>query len=477
VNQSSSEKSRAAVAAWPSEQLRDLRYRPFLVLVALGILLRMILMLAYFPAIMLHQDSQRYARIGGSSMYGDFWMPAGYPMFLWLLRRLSNQLWLTIWIQHLLGLVTGTFLYLSIRRLGVARALACIPAAIPLLSGDRLYLEHTIMADHLMIFLMAGGIWAAICGLVPNLRLRWLVLASTLLAMAALTRSVGVVLLPILVLSTALWVKEPFRARCAALAAALLPGMAVFALYVGGFYFAHGQYLGLTDMSGWNLYSRVAPFADCGKFTPPEGTAILCDERPPSQRPGPFGYVWDPKNIAANHFEWGPKTGRKLGEFAKRAIVHQPGEYARSVLTDLARFIDPAIAPPRPYGGQPREILSFGWRDTALEDRVVQAMSRSYKGTHVHLHGQYILAFYQNLSRPSGLILAMLLILTFTGLVRARAAIRLGIALFALSAFGLYLIPVMTLSYAFRYGIPPETFIIASGVLGGASKWPRLILQ
>jgi lipopolysaccharide export LptBFGC system permease protein LptF len=113
-----------------------------------------------------------------------------------------------------------------------------------------------------------------------------------------------------------------------------------------------------------------------------------------------------------------------------------------------------------------------GWRDTAIEDRVVQAMSHSYKGTHVHLHWQFILAFYQNLSRPSGLMLAMLLILTFIGFFKARGAIRLGIALFGLSAFGLYLIPVMTLSYAFRYGIPPETFIVASGVLGAASRWP-----
>ena len=477
MNKSSSEISRAAVSASLSAQLRDLRYRPLLVLVALGILLRMILMLAYFPAIMLHQDSQRYARVGGWPMYSDFWMPAGYPMFLWLLRRLSNQLWFTIWIQHVLGLVTGTFFYLSMRRLGVVRAIACIPAAIPLLSGDRLYLEHTVMADHLLIFLTAGGLWAATCGLVPNLSPRWLVIASTLLAMAALTRSVGVVPLPILVLTTSLWVKGSFRARGAALAAALLPGMGVFALYVGGFYFTHGQYLGLTDMSGWNLYARVAPFADCGKFTPPDGTAILCDERPSSTRPGPFGYIWDPKNVAANHFEAGPKTGRDLGEFAKRAIAHQPGDYVRSVLTDLVRFVDPAISPYRPGGGQPREILSFGWRDTAVEARVVQAMSRSYKGTNVRLHWQYLLAFYQNLSRPSGLILAALLILTVTGLVKARGPIRLGIALFGLSAFGLYLIPVMTLSYMFRYGIPPETFIVASGVLGAASRWPRLMCE
>ena len=474
MNKSSIEASIAASGRL--EQLQDLRYRPFLILITLGILVRTTLMLTYYPAILLHWDSPRFARIGWS-LYGDFWMPAGYPMFLWLLRQVSRQLWFTIWIQHLLGLGTGTFLYLSMRRLGVVRAIACVAAVIPLLSGDFLYLEHTVLADHLMIFLIAGGIWAATLGLVPNLDLRWVAIASTLLAMAALTRSVAVVLPPILVLCTALWIKESFRARSAAVAATVLPGVAVFALYIGGFYMCHGQYLGLVDMSGWNLYARVAPFADCRKFTPPEGTAILCEERPPANRPGPFGYLWDLESVPRKHFELGPTTGRKLGQFAKRAIIHQPWEYTGCVLIDLTRFIDPTIASHRPYSGQPREILSFGWRDTAVEARVVQAMSRSYKGTNVHLHWQYLLAFYQNLSRPSGLILAVLLILTVTGLVKARGPIRLGIALFGLSAFGLYLIPVMTLSYTFRYGIPPETFIVASGVLGVASRWPRLRCQ
>jgi hypothetical protein len=477
VNRSLTEEPSAGARASLSEQWQDLRYRPFLVLVALGILIRVILMLSYFPAILLHSDSARYARVGGWSIYGDFWMPAGYPMFLWLLRQVSSQLWFTIWIQHLLGLGTGTFLYLSMRRLGVVRAIACIPAAIPLLSGDHLYLEHTVMADHLTIFLTAGGILAAICGLVPNLHLRSLAIASTLLGMAALTRSVGVVQLPILVLCSALWVKESFRTRCVAVSAALLPGIGVFVLYIGGFYFAHGQYLGLTDMSGWNLYARAAPFADCRKFTPPEGTAILCEERPPAKRPGPFGYVWDLECVARKRFELGPKTGRKLGEFAKRAIIHQPWEYAGWVLIDLIKYIDPAIAPRRVYDATPREVLSFGWRDGAVEDRVVNAMSHSYKGTHVRLHWQYILAFYQNLSRPSGLTLTVLFVLTLIGLVKARGANRLGITLFGLIAFGLYLVPVLTLSYSFRYGVPPETFMVASGVLGAVSLWPRLATE
>jgi hypothetical protein len=102
-------------------------------------------MLAYFPAILIHADSARYARIGAGAIYGDFWMPAGYPMFLWLLRAVSSQLWFTIWIQHVLGLGTGIFLYLSMRWLDMLRAIACFPAAIPLLSGDHLYLEHTVM--------------------------------------------------------------------------------------------------------------------------------------------------------------------------------------------------------------------------------------------------------------------------------------------------------------------------------------------
>jgi hypothetical protein len=452
---------------------QNFSYPPLLLLFTAGVFLRVILMITYFPAVMLSSDSARYARIDSMPMFGDFWMPAGYPMLLRLLHAISHQLWFTIAVQHVMGLGVGLLLFAAVRHVGVKRSISCVPAAVPFLSGDHLYLEHQVMSDYLLIFLATVGLAAAIRGLVPKLNVGWLAMASVFLAIAALARSVGIILIPILVFCTLFWIRGPLNRRASALAAALLPGVGVFSLYVGVFVLVHGQYLGLCDMSGWNLYSRVAPFADCRKFDPPEGTTVLCEQRAPADRPGPFGYVWDLSSVPRVNFELGPESGRKLAAFAKQAILHQPADYLGAVLTDLAKYVDPSINP-RPYGGQPREIVSFGWRDVTVEQQVVRAMSRGYRGAAVHLHGQRILAFYQNIFRVGGPALCALLFFSVVGIFKARGPIRLGLCLFGFSACGLYLFPVLTISYDFRYGIPPETFLVVSGVLGAVSLWPRL---
>lgn len=467
------DKVRAGIASGTRWVRQELQYRPLLALLVAGALLRVTLMIAYFPAVMLSYDSPRYARIDSMAMFGDFWMPAAYPMLLRFLHAISHQLWFTIAVQHLMGLAVGLVLLGAVRRLGVKRSVACVPAAVPLLSGDHLYLEHQVMADYFLIFLATVGLAAAVRGLVPRLRVGWLVTASALLGTAALARSVGIVLVPILVLCTLFWIRGPLKRRATALASAVLPGAGVLGLYVGLFIALDGQHLGLSDMRGWNLYSRVAPFADCRKFDPPEETKILCEERAPADRPGPFGYVWDVSSVPRRNFELGPETGRRLGEFATLAIRHQPGEYLRAVAIDLARYIDPSLSP-RPYSGQPPEILSFGWRDMAVEEAVVRAMSRGYRGTTVHLHGQRILGTYQNTFRLSGAPIFALVILTFLGMWKASGPLRLGVILFGLSAFALFVVPVLTVSYDFRYGIPPGTFVAAAGILGAASIWPRL---
>jgi hypothetical protein len=241
----------SSVARWV---LQNFNYPPLVLLFTTGVFLRVILMVTYFPAVMLSYDSARYARIDSMPMFGDFWMPAGYPMLLRLLHAISHQLWFTIAVQHVMGLGVGLLLFAAARQLGVKQSMACVPAAVPFLSGDHLYLEHQVMADYFLILLATTGLAAAVRGLVPRLNVRWLAMASAFLAMAALARSVGIILIPILVLCALFGIRGPLNRRAAALGAALLPGASVFGLYVGVFVSVHGQYLGLWDMSGWNLY-------------------------------------------------------------------------------------------------------------------------------------------------------------------------------------------------------------------------------
>ena len=175
-----------------------LGYGPILVLLGVGILVRVILMIGYFPGSCfgLIQSVTHESNHANSSAISV--MPAGYPMLLALLRVVSRQLWFTIAIQHVMGLGTGIVLFLSLRRLGAPNWMASIPAAVVFLSGDHLYFEHVIMADAYLIFLTAAGLAAGVYGLTNRLNPRWLCVASALLALAALARNVGIVLLPIL---------------------------------------------------------------------------------------------------------------------------------------------------------------------------------------------------------------------------------------------------------------------------------------
>jgi hypothetical protein len=449
----------------PPGNWRELLYKPFLILLGTGLFLRILLMLLYFPAVMIFVDSPRYARINSWPLFGDFWMPAGYPMFLQLLHAISNQLWLTIAFQHLLGASSGVFVFLALRRLGVAQWIACIPAAVPLLCGDQLFQEHAVMSDFFFTLLVVAGICLAIRGLVPELHLGWLAAASVLLGAAGLTRNIGFALVPILGVCSAVWFRSSLRRSSLAFVMATLPAFLVFGCYWSAYKLAHGRYLGLSDMRGWNLYARAAPFADCRKFAVPAGTEILCEQRPPSERPGPFGYVWDLKSTSRQNFVLGPDTGKKLEVFAWRAILHQPRDYVQAVLIDLAKYIDPAIAARQRYGGTPRDVLSFGYRNES-EKLVVNAMAKGYRGVKVRVRSQPLLVFYQNTFRIDGLIICTLLFFTIYGVLKARNAICLGIWLFGLSALALYAAPVLVMSYDFRYGIPPQELLAVSGVLG-----------
>ena len=151
------------------------------------------------------------------------------------------------------------------------------------------------MADQFLFVFAALAAAAAVWGLSPRVDVRWLAVSGVLAMCATLSRSVGMAVVlglagVILIAASGPGSRSAPRYPSARSWEGLSRCLGV---YVLAFVAVGGTYLGLGDMSGWNVYSRVAPFADCRQFTPPEGTAPLCEQRPQAQRPGPFGYVWD----------------------------------------------------------------------------------------------------------------------------------------------------------------------------------------
>jgi hypothetical protein len=163
-----------------------------------------------------------------------------------------------------------------------------------------------------------------------------------------------------------------------------------------------------------------------------------------------------------------------MGAFAHAVIRSQPGDYVRAVMIDIARYVAPGLDGNRAFSGQPREILSFGWRDKEVESLVVRAMSWKYRGSEVHARALGALALYQDIMRVHGWMILALAVLTGVGMCIAEATIRFLTWTFGVAALGLFALPAATISYDFRYGIPPETFLVVSGVMGAVALARRL---
>lgn len=469
------EKTVSARSRFKGWAAREFGYKPFLILLGAGLLIRAAVQVMYFPAWIQANDIVRFARIEPTSIFGDYWMPAGYALFVRGLRAITTELWITIAIQHLIGLGVGVILFMTLRRLGARPWLACIPAGFAFLSGDLLWTEHQLMAENFVTFFLVAGFGCAVKGLIPRVDKRWLAAASALIMYAGLSRNVGLAALPVFLLTVGFWVPGPVDRWVKVMATALVPAVIVFGLYFAAFKISDGEYLGLTNMSGWNLYARVAPFADCSKFTPPKGTARLCETTPTADREGSLGYEWDPNSRGRSVFPMEPATAGEVGEFARAAILHQPLSYLREVFVEALRYVDPAVEGSRPYSGIPANIQSFGLNDPANREVLEGYLAEGYSGTHVRVLGKQVLSTYQDLFRIGGLVIAVLALFTVLGAFVARGAFRLGIFLFGGTAFVLYLVPVAALAYEFRYGVQPQLFLVVSGTLGCAAAFSRWI--
>jgi hypothetical protein len=440
-----------------------------------GILLRVVVWLAYDPAFLNVPDTASYLNMAANDLFNDPVRTAGYPMILRLVHGVSTDIDSILALQHLFGIASGILLYLTVRRVGAPVWVAVVSAAAILLSLDQVVLEHTLLSEFQFTFLLVAALYCgvraldeprALVGALTSRHL-WLVATGVLFALTAWTRGVSAPLIPLLILFFALAIPGAIWPRVGR--AALVGGSAAAVLLV---YFslnsaATGTF-GLAQASGWALYARAAPFADCTQFTPPEGTEVLCQNVPPETRPGPDYYTWRAQSPARRAFGYPPAADDSLRAFGAKAIIAQPRSYATAVGRDFLRFFFPAINDDQFLAGVDYEYLDIERRDHAIERYNAERMLTYYDADSQNVDKDALrtLSDFQQALRVHPLLMLQALILGVLGICFSAGRVRWALILLLGTSVALLAVPSGIGTYNARYSIPLGGPLIASGAIG-----------
>jgi hypothetical protein len=304
-------------------------HRPFLIVALAAAVLRVVVMLGYPPA-MFFNDSYNYMT-DAITRSPDVVRSSGYPLFLYLLLPF-HSLTLVTALQALMGLAMGAGIYAVLRRRGLPWWGATICALPVLFDVFELQLEHMVASD-VLFYTLVTAVLVLLCWWDrPPLAVAVIVGLAT--GYATIVRNVGEFLL-VIVLIGMIARRMGWRRILATAVAGLVP----IAGYMVWFHARYGQYA-LNEETGTSLYSRVQSFAECSQMNPPARLRVLCDPRPPSQRPNSQEYLWSNNTPLAkltgdnNIYRFTPKIESLTMEFAKRAIEAQPLDYAKVVAKD-----------------------------------------------------------------------------------------------------------------------------------------------
>lgn len=469
---------RAARARW--DRLDRAERTALLVLAALlaaGALLRLVAMLAYRPALIGYFDTPVYATGARLDLFWDPLRPAGYPFFLRALHGLSDNLSLTTLVQHALGMATALLLYGAVRRGGGPPWLGLIPAAVILLGGDQLLFEHALLSETLYAFLTAAGLYLAVRA-IDGSAWAWPAAAGVLLALAATVKLAGLAIVPLAVLWFLLVPAAGTRTRLLRAATAGAGAGAVLLTYL---VIAHAQ----TDEwsfarnGAYHFYGRVATFADCGEFDEPAGTEGLCEETPPHSRSAPPFYIFSGPAVGT----FGePQVGQpsdegieKITQFARRAALAQPLGWADASARDFARYVFPGsfrrpndTATAKEY----RDVLVHPERTARNLEQIEGYWSSAGINEKEGLHDA--LTGYENATALEGAPMAILLLLAALGPALCRGRERRAALLLGGIAVAMLAVPVATVNYEGRLGVPAYG-PLAAGAAFGALGAGRLV--
>ncbi len=235
-------------------------------LVAGGIVMRVITEYAYHPAI-LYIDTLKY-------LY-DAWPgsdPILYKVPLKMILSLGGTLGTVEFIQHVIGILMAITIYALIVRRGGARWLGAIAMAPVLFDGYQLQAEAMIMPDIWFEALIVAGL--AVMLWRPRPTLQMLVLGSLLLGGSVGLRQVGEIFIgPILVLVLVLG--GGFIKVLTNVTAVVVAFVLAIALYMGASKVLTGHFR-ISESSSSLTYGRLASVVDCATLNVPAQARLLC---------------------------------------------------------------------------------------------------------------------------------------------------------------------------------------------------------
>ena len=465
--------------------LTRLRRRPELtalgVLLLIGLVLRIYFIFIWRPAITGYSDSGIYFQDAYQGIWTDPIRTTGYAMFLVVLHWVTPHLLLVIELQHLMGLAVAVLLFATVRRIGGPRWLGLIPAAAVALGGDELFIEHAALSETLYILALAAMLYCTVTAWAGGLR--WAVAAGLFAGLSVWIRGAGISLLPVIPLWLLFCRRRPTRATATLAAISLAAGVATVGVYVGWRQASSGL-SGLTTNGNWNLYGRVAPWADCTKFTPPRGAAGLCDPTPPSQRLGRNGgwYIYNPNSPAQKLFgppyriASVPGAMDKLRDFSVAAIERQPRAYLHAVWLDVIRLVDPNHYSYSDLSADGLIGFLVGGPDyhSGRNDFVSYWQSLDYPHDSYHRGDIGPLKSWEKLTRFDGAWMIVLLALCLAAPWVSDGPTRSPARLLAVVSMVLLLFPLFTKGYDYRYVIPAYGPLFATASLAGWGIYVRL---
>src|SRR5580692_5821818 len=260
-------------------------------LIAGGLLLRMVTQLAYEPAL-LFIDSKKY--LYGTDFNLGAWGsfdPIGYTLLVLKPVLIFTNLGFVAVLQHVLGLGMAVALYVLMLRRGVVRWLAALAVAPVLLDAYQLNAEQTIMPDVLFEALVVAGIVLLLWR--PRPALPFVILAGLALGTSAPVRQVGeALILPALIYVLA--AARDWRTRLLQSAALTV----CFALPIVG-YMGYSKVVlhygfEMSSMGDAYLYGRTAHAADCATLKLPPAEELLCPTPAQALKFGVDGLVNNP---------------------------------------------------------------------------------------------------------------------------------------------------------------------------------------